>query len=112
MEHLNRVELLGIIGNIHIYNQKETAPFARLSLVTKKVVFQASTNEDAVESTWHNVVLNQCKSLPDLNVLQKGQLLRVTGRIRNGKYTGQDGQERYTSDIISSAAEIVEDTEI
>lgn len=106
MEQLNKVELRGVVGNVHIYDQqKGTAPFARFSLVTKHVYFQQSSGEDVVESTWHNIMVTQGKAFEDLTQIQKGDSFHVLGRIRNSRFVGQDGQERYTTDIVASLLE-------
>jgi len=38
---------------------------------------------------------------------QKGQMICVTGRIRNGSYDAQDGTKRYTTDIVVDQFEFV-----
>ncbi len=110
MEQINKVELLGIVGSVHVYNQGPSTPFARVSLVTKSVYFQASTSGDVVESTWHNVIINQGRNMPDLSIIKKGDALHLIGRIRNNKYTSSEGQERYSSDIIVQSYEILNET--
>ena len=111
MEHINRAEVLGVVGNIRIYNPSGQTPFAKFSLVTKRMYYQASSGGDVVESTWHSIILNQGKACPDLAVIKTGETWRVTGRIRNNRFTGQDGQDRYTSDIVAQQAERVDDAD-
>jgi len=107
MEQINKVEVLGTMGNVRIYNPPGQPPFARFSVVTKRVYYQKSTDSDIVENTWHSVVLNQDRNFPDLSILQGGGTCHVIGRIRNSKYLGQDGQERYSSDIIAQSVKLL-----
>lgn len=107
MEQINRVELRGIVGNIHYYNNVDgVPPFARISLVTKHAYHKPSSGEDVVESTWHNVFANQNRNFPPLDQIGKGDTLHVTGRLRNSKFVGQDGQERYTTDVVALSLEV------
>lgn len=109
MEQINKVEILGIVGGVSVYNQGQT-PFARVSIVTKQVYYQSASGTDVVDSTWHSVVINQSRNMPDITRIQKGDAIHVLGRLRNSKYTDKDGQERYSSDIIAQAFEIMDET--
>ncbi|MCQ2116469.1 MAG: single-stranded DNA-binding protein [Bacteroidales bacterium] len=109
MEQINKVEILGIVGGISVYTQGQT-PFARVSVVTKQVYYQSASGTDVVESTWHSVVINQTRNMPDINTIRKGDAIHLVGRIKNNKYTDKDGQERYSSDIIAQAYEIMEES--
>jgi len=40
--------------------------------------------------------------------LKKGSLIGVEGRIETGSYQGQDGQMRYTSDVIADSVQFLE----
>ena len=47
-----------------------------------------------VETTWHNIVAWEGKGIPELDKLEKGSRVYVTGRVRQSKYTGNDGLEK------------------
>ena len=40
--------------------------------------------------------------------LKKGSLIGVEGRIETGSYQGQDGQMRYTTDVIADSVQFLE----
>lgn len=109
MEQINRIEILGTLGNVRVFTQPDSTPFARFSVVTKRVFYQQSSETDVVESTWHNVVANQGKACPNLAILANGKTCHVIGRVRNSKYTGADGQEHYSSDIVAQSVEILDE---
>lgn len=104
---INRIEILGTLGNVRVFNQQDGTSFARFSLVTKRVFYQQSSESDIVEATWHSVIVNQGKACPNLDMLTNGKTCHVIGRIKNSKYTGQDGQEHYSSDIVAQSVEIL-----
>ena len=106
MEQINRVELRGIVGNTHYYDAADGGQaFARISLVTKHAYHKPSTGEDVVESTWHNVIANQNRNFPPLDKICKGDTLHIVGRLRNNKFVGQDGQDRYSNDVVALTLE-------
>ena len=106
MEQINRVELRGIVGNTHSYDAADGGQaFARISLVTKHAYHKPSTGEDIVESTWHNVIANQNRNFPPLDKICKGDTLHIVGRLRNNKFVGQDGQDRYSNDVVALTLE-------
>lgn len=106
MEQINRVELRGMVGTVKVFNQQDgTAPFVRLSVVTKRVFYQQSTGTDVVESSWHSVVATEGPGCPDLSSLQKGDYVHIIGRLRYNRYTGTDGQDKMGTDIVASQVE-------
>lgn len=42
------------------------------------------------------------------NYLAKGRLVAVNGRIQTGSYEGQDGQRRYTTDVVAQNVQFLE----
>lgn len=109
MEHLNRIELKGNVGNIKIYDT-ENGQFARLSLATN-YMFKGRDGNAVVETTWHNVIAWKNKGIStELNLIKKGSIVHVIGRIRQQKYTGNDNVERISTEVVARSIEIV-DTE-
>ena len=92
MEHINRIEIQGEVGNIRtqtIFDQQ----VANMSVMTQEFY---KSKEDMViaDTTWHNVVVWQDKSLSDLSKVEKGSKVRVVGRLRQMKYTDANGMEK------------------
>lgn len=62
-----------------------------------------------METTWHIVTAWEGRNCSDLDLLQKGDKIHVTGRLRCRRYQDAAGIERRQTDIVASALEKVED---
>ena len=89
MESVNRIEILGNVGNIRIQEAGESRAI-HLSVVTNRVA-RNKNGENYVEATWHYVEAweNQA-NIADFSTITKGCWVRVIGRITNNKYTGSE----------------------
>ena len=107
MEQINRVELVGVVGNSNIQTVggRKTA---RFSVVTKRA-YKDAMGEPKIEETWHNVSVWQGKGCPDPSVLQKGTRVQVFGRIRNTRVQNEGQPDRYYSDIQAREVRLVTD---
>ncbi len=103
MEQLNRIELRGNIGNIRVSNVGQ-GKVARFSLATNYLY--TKDGEAVVETTWHNIVAWEGKGIPELDKLEKGSRVYVTGRVRQSKYTGNDGLEKQSYEVLASKLNI------
>lgn len=105
MDSINKVELQGRIGSLRV-NAANGSVVANISLATD-LLFKGRESEGRVETTWHNVVAWQDKGMSDLQKLQKGMLIHVTGRIRTNKYVSKDGEERSIYEIYCDSLNII-----
>ena len=104
MEHINRIELLGIVGNVRT-NEHNGMKVANFSLVTD--ILYKTREGAAAETTWHNVVAWEGKEMPDVHGICKGMPLHVTGRVRTSKFTGIDGSEKFYHEVLASKIRIL-----
>lgn len=94
MSGVNKVILVGNIGNIETKNNVTRASLATSEKYTNK-------QGEAVESTqWHKVVFFGKLSDIAAQYLDKGSKIFVEGPIKYSKYTGNDGIERNNTDIV------------
>ena len=101
MEQLNRVELIGTVGSVRTHRMGETL-CARLSVVTNHA--HRDRNGGAViETTWHNVVAFEGKDVTCLERLEKGDTVRVLGRLRNVRISDNEGTERSVTEIVANS---------
>lgn len=107
MEQLNRMEVIGRIGNASLYKHGETQ-CVRFSVATD-YVFKGRDGTPVVETTWHNAVVWEGRNTPDLTLLVRGKCVHLTGRIRQYKYTTPEGLEKNLSEIYVTDLEILED---
>lgn len=108
MEQLNKVELRGVVGSVKqiTYTDK---PMVRISVATN-YAYKDREGAAVIETSWHNVIGWQGRNIPDLVRLKKGDKVFVTGRLRYQKYQTADGMDRYSTDIIATQVQLIEDT--
>lgn len=107
MEQLNRIELCGAVGSVKlsIVNEKR---MARFTLATN-YAYKDKDGNAVIETTWHNVVAFEGKEVHDLEKLDKGSKVRVTGRLRIQKFAGQDGLDRVHVEVMASKFTLLDD---
>ncbi len=108
MEQLNRIELIGTVGNVRLL--ASDPGIARISVMTN-YAYRDRTGNAVVETAWHNVTASQGNRICDLTLLKKGDGVHLTGRVRYQKYIAVDGAEHTVTDIIAHSMEILTDKE-
>ena len=104
---LNRVELKGRVGqDPKVFNVRDTQ-VAKFSVATNET-FHDRNGEIREETTWHNVSAWVGRNIEDFRNIRKGTLVSVEGRIRNTKFTGMDGNERYMTEVVATKLARVE----
>jgi single-strand DNA-binding protein len=104
---INKVILVGNLGN-----DPETKYTQGGMAVTRASIATTSVRKDregnAQERTeWHRVVFFGKLGEIAGEYLKKGSQVYVEGSIKYDKYTGQDGVERYTTDIIADEMQML-----
>ena len=104
---INQVTLIGNLGNDpDTKYQQSGSAVTRISLATTSVRKDKDGNQ--VEHTdWHRVVFfNKLAEIAG-EYLRKGSQVFVSGSIRYSKYTGQDGVEKYSTDIVANEMQML-----
>lgn len=99
---LNRVDLIGRVGaDPEINSTQDGRPVASLRIATSETWKDKNTGEKQERTEWHRVV---CFVEPTCNFIKeyvhKGDLVSITGQLQTRKYQGQDGQDRYTTEVV------------
>lgn len=104
---INKVILVGNLGNDPEvkYTQSGMA-VTRCSLATTSVRKDRDGNQQE-RTEWHRVVFFGKLGEIAGEYLRKGSSVYVEGSIRYDKYTGQDGVEKYTTDIIGDQMQML-----
>lgn len=100
---LNKVTLIGRTGaDAELRYMPNGNPVANITLATT-IRYKDKTSGERKESTeWHRVVFfNKLAEIVG-EYIKKGALIYVEGRLQTRKWQGQDGQDRYTTEIIGS----------
>jgi len=107
MEQLNRVELIGTVGNSNIVNVSD-ASLCKCQLATA-FIYKAKDGSCVIENTWHSLVIYSSDKI-SVNTLKKitsGTKLHVIGRLRNTRYADAEGKDACVVDVIVKELEII-----
>lgn len=104
---VNKVILVGNLGNDPEtkYTQSGMA-VTRVSLATTSVRKDRDGNTQE-RTEWHRVVFFGKLGEIAGEYLRKGSQVYVEGTLRYDKYTGQDGVEKYTTDIVADEMQML-----
>lgn len=104
---INKVILVGNLGNDPDvkYTQGGMA-ITRISLATTSVRKDRDGNQQE-RTEWHRVVFFGKLGEIAGEYLRKGSAVYVEGSLRYDKYTGQDGVEKYSTDIIADEMQML-----
>lgn len=99
---LNKVMLIGRLGaDPEVRYMPSGDAITTIRLATSRRWKDRNTNERKEETEWHRVVFFSGLAKIAGEYLKKGSQCYVEGRIRTQKWQGQDGQERYTTEIVA-----------
>ncbi|MCQ8128012.1 single-stranded DNA-binding protein [Methylomonas rivi] len=99
---LNKVMLIGRLGaDPEVRYMPSGDAITTIRLATSRRWKDRNTNERKEETEWHRVVFFSGLAKIAGEYLKKGSQCYVEGRIRTQKWQGQDGQDRYTTEIVA-----------
>ena len=99
---LNRAEIIGHLGNDPDVRYSQGGdPITSISVATTEK-WKDKNGERQERTEWHRVTFFGKLAEIAGEYLAKGKLVYIAGRIQTDKYTGKDGIERYTTDIIAN----------
>lgn len=104
-QQLNRIELIGIIGNVRTRNVGSDDMVANFSVATNYAYYY--NNSPVIETTWHNVIAFKSGKDIDFNAIVKGGKIHVIGRIRQKLYVDINNEKRSSFEIVASTVEAV-----
>jgi single-strand DNA-binding protein len=97
---LNKVMLIGHLGdNIKMHYFDGGGSIGRFPLATNESYINKSTGEKVSNTEWHNLVVRNKAAEICEKYLSKGDRIYVEGRIKTRKWTGEDGADRYSTEI-------------
>ena len=100
---VNKVILVGNLGNDP--DMKYTASgsaVAKISVATKDSWRDKQTGENQERTEWHRVVAFGRLGEIMGEYLRKGSQVYIEGRLQTNKWQDQNGQDRYTTEIVAS----------
>ena len=109
MRGVNKVILVGTLGK-----DPETKTFAnggsltQFSIATSESWTDKNSGERKEQTEWHNIVLQNRLGEIAQQYLKKGSKVYIEGSLNTRKWTDQNGQERYTTQIKGSQLQMLD----
>jgi len=97
---INKVILIGHLGdNVKMHYFDGGNSIGRFPLATNDSYVNRQTGERVVNTEWHNIVVRNKLAEIFEKYAKKGDKVYLEGRLRTRKWTGEDGRDRYTTEI-------------
>lgn len=98
---VNKVILIGNLGNDpDVRFTPNGSAVANLSLATSESWRDRNTGEQQERTEWHRVVMFGKLAEIAQQYLRKGSKVYIEGKLQTRKWQGQDGQDRYSTEIV------------
>ncbi len=108
MASVNKVILVGNLGrDPEVRYSAEGSAICNISIATTSQWKDRTSGERREETEWHRVVFYNRLAEIAGEYLRKGRPVYVEGRLRTRKWMGQDGQERFTTEIIAEQMQML-----
>lgn len=98
---INKVILIGNLGNEpEIRVTPSGTIIATLSVATSEQWKDRNTGQQQTKTEWHRVVIFGKLAEIAQQYLHKGSQVYLEGKLQTRKWQGQDGQDRYTTEVM------------
>lgn len=106
---INKVILVGNLGNDPETRYSQSgAAITNISVATSESWKDKQTGQPQERTEWHRVVFfNRLAEIAG-EYLRKGSKVYVEGSLRTRKWQGQDGQDRYTTEVVASEMQMLD----
>jgi single-strand DNA-binding protein len=106
---INKVILIGNLGaDPEVKYMPSGEAVANLTLATSESWKDKSSGEQVERTEWHRVVMFRRLAEIAGEYLKKGSKVYVEGRLQTRKWKGQDGQDRYTTEIVANDLQMLD----
>ncbi len=99
---VNKVILIGNLGkDPEIRRTQDGRPIANLRIATTETWRDKASGERRERTEWHSVVIfNEGLCRVAEQYLKKGAKVYIEGQLQTRKWQGQDGQDRYSTEVV------------
>jgi len=98
---INKVILVGNLGqDPEIRYTADGRPIANFSIATSETWRDKNSGERREKTEWHRVVVFGKLAEICGEYLSKGRQVYIEGKLQTRKWQGQDGQDRYTTEVV------------
>ena len=106
---VNKVILIGNLGaDPEVRYTQAGSAVATLRIATTEQWRDRSSGENQERTEWHRVVLFGKLGEIAKDYLHKGGKIYVEGRLQTRKWQGQDGQDRYTTEVVADQMQMLD----
>ena len=106
---VNKVILVGNLGkDPEVRYMPSGGAVANLTLATSDTWKDKSTGENQERTEWHRVVMFGRLGEIAGEYLRKGSKIYVEGRLQTRKWADQNGQDRYTTEIVANEMQMLD----
>lgn len=105
---VNKVIIIGRLGaDPEVRYMPNGTAIANLRLATNDGYKDKQTGQFVESTEWHKVVLFGRLGEIAGEYLRKGGMVYVEGRLRTNKWQDQNGQDRYTTEVVASEMQLL-----
>ncbi|MBD3814990.1 MAG: single-stranded DNA-binding protein [Halothiobacillus sp.] len=105
---INKVIVLGNLGkDPEVRYMPSGGQVTNITVATSEIWKDKDSGEQKENTEWHRIVFfNRLAEIAG-QYLKKGNQVYIEGRLQTRKWQGQDGQDRYTTEIIASEMQML-----
>ena len=97
---LNKVMLIGNLGDdVKMHHFEDGGCIGRFPIATNENYTNKQTGEKVINTEWHNAIVRNKAAEICEKYLSKGDKVYVEGKLRTRKWQGDDGADRYTTEV-------------
>ena len=105
---INKVILVGNLGqDPETRYMPSGAAVTNFTVATNESWTDKQTGEQKDRTEWHRVAMFNRLAEIAAEYLRKGSQVYIEGKLRTRKWQGQDGQDRYTTEIIADEMQML-----
>ena len=106
---INKVIIVGNLGNDpEVRYSQAGAAITNISVATSEVWKDKQTGQPQERTEWHRIVFfNKLAEIAG-EYLRKGSKVYIEGQIRTRKWQDKEGQDRYTTEIVSNEMQMLD----
>ena len=109
---VNKVILIGNVGSDpELKYTTNGAGVSNFSVATNETWMDKNTNERQERTEWHRIVAWGRLAEICNQYLKKGSKVYIEGRLQTRSWEGQDGQKRYTTEIVAGEMQMLDSRE-
>lgn len=105
---INKVILVGNLGkDPEVRYSPDGKAVTNITIATSEQWKDRNTGEQQEKTEWHRVVFFGRLAEIAGEYLKKGRQVYVEGKLQTRKWQGQDGQDRYTTEVVANEMQML-----